>query len=116
MIESQHRLKKQWNALHFGEVKVETSGGQHVFEVQVFLNDLSPQAARVELYADRFRDKAPVRREMKLTAGQPGPHGSHIYSATVSADRPSGDYTARMVPRREGVAIPLEDARIIWQR
>jgi starch phosphorylase len=34
----------------------------------------------------------------------------------VSADRPPGDYTARMIPHRDGVAVPLEDARILWQR
>ena len=40
-------LETQWSALHFGKVKVETSGGQHAFEVQVFLGDLDPQAVRV---------------------------------------------------------------------
>jgi len=25
------------------------------------------------------------------------------------------DYTARMLPHYDGVAIPLEDARILWQ-
>ena len=72
MVESQHGLEKKWNALHFGEIKVETRGGQHVFEVQVFLNDLDPQAVRVELCADGVRDKAPVRQEMKLFAHSTG--------------------------------------------
>jgi starch phosphorylase len=34
----------------------------------------------------------------------------------VSAARPSADYTARVIPHYDGVAIPLEDARILWQR
>jgi starch phosphorylase len=34
----------------------------------------------------------------------------------VSGTRPVADYTARVVPSCEGVAIPLEDARILWQR
>ena len=41
--------------------------------------------------------------------------GSYIYGATVSASRPQADYTARVLPHYEGVAIPLEDARILWQ-
>ena len=49
----------------FGEVKVETRGEQHVFEVQVYLNDLDPKAVRVELYADGVNGGAPVRQEMK---------------------------------------------------
>jgi starch phosphorylase len=39
-------------ALHFGEVKQETADEQHVFEVQVYLDDLDPEAVRVELYAN----------------------------------------------------------------
>ena len=26
------------------------------------------------------------------------------------------DYTARVIPHCDGVAVPLEDARILWQR
>ena len=40
MIDWQHGLEQKWATLHFGEVKVETRGEQHVFEVQVHLNDL----------------------------------------------------------------------------
>mgnify|MGYP000346738372 CR=1 FL=1 len=36
--------------------------------------------------------------------------------AAVSAARPPGDYTARVIPHCTGVAIPLEDTRILWQR
>ena len=37
MVNSRNRLEEKWAALHFGEMKVETRGGQHVFEVQVCL-------------------------------------------------------------------------------
>jgi starch phosphorylase len=33
----------------------------------------------------------------------------------VSATRTPADYTARILPHYEGVAIPLEDSRILWQ-
>ena len=52
MVDWQHSLEQKWATLHFGEVKVETDGEQHVFEVQVYLDDLDPNAVRVELYAD----------------------------------------------------------------
>jgi starch phosphorylase len=42
--------------------------------------------------------------------------GGYVYNAAVSAVRPPAAYTARVIPHREGVAIPLEDARILWQR
>jgi hypothetical protein len=48
----------------FGEVKVETRGEQHVFEAQVCLNGLGPQAVRVELYADGINGGDLVREEI----------------------------------------------------
>jgi starch phosphorylase len=42
--------------------------------------------------------------------------GDYAYSATVPAARPPTDYTARVMPRCDGVAIPLEDPQILWQR
>jgi hypothetical protein len=41
---------------------------------------------------------------------------AYVYSATVPAARPAAEYKARLIPCREGVAIPLEDVRILWQR
>jgi starch phosphorylase len=116
VVDWQHSLEQKWAALHFGEVKVETRGEQHVFEVQVCLKDLDPKAARVELYADGVRGSAPVRQEMKRVRQLAGASGDYVYSAAVSAARPPADYTARVIPHGDGVAIPLEDARILWQR
>jgi starch phosphorylase len=112
----QHDMAQKWDALHFGERKVETSGDQHLFEVQVSLNDLNPGAVRVELYADGVRNGPPIRQEMKQVRPVADAPGSYLYSATVSANRPPTDYTARLMPYCEGVAIPLEDDRILWQK
>ena len=70
MVDWKHSLEQKWATLHFGEVKVETRGEQHTFEVQVCLNGLDPQAVRVELYADGIKGGDFVRRsnEMRATA------------------------------------------------
>jgi starch phosphorylase len=115
MVDWQHRLEQKWATLHFGEMKVETRGEQQVFEVQVHLNDLDPKAVSVELYADGIKGGTPVRQEMTRLRQLAGASGDYVYSATVSAARSPGDYTARVIPHRDGVAIPLEDARILWQ-
>ena len=109
-------LDQQWTALRFGEVKVETDGERHAFEVQVHLGDLDPKAVRVELYAAGVTNSAPVRQEMERADHRTAPSGGYIYRAVVPAARPAGDYTARLIPHRDGVAIPLENARILWQR
>ena len=46
VVEWQHSLEQKWGALHFGDVHVETRSEQHVFEVQVYFNDLDPAAVR----------------------------------------------------------------------
>ena len=116
MVDWQHTLEQKWGALHFGEVKVRTEGKQHVFEVQVYLNDLDPEAVQVELYADGATSDGPVRQKMKRVRQLAGSSGTYVYSAVVAAVRPPTDYTARVIPHCDGVAVPLEDARILWQR
>ena len=90
-------------------MKVETRGGQHVFEVQVCLNDLDPKAVRVELYADGINGGDPVREEMKCAGSLPDASRGCVFHATVPAARPASDYTARVIPQRSGVA---DSARI----
>ena len=116
MADWQQALDQKWGRLRFGAMKVETEVGRHVFEVQVYLDELAPAAVRVELYADGFDGGAPLRHEMKPVLRLAGAPGGYVYSAAVSAARPPADYTARMIPHCDGVAIPLEDARILWQR
>jgi starch phosphorylase len=116
MVDWRHSLEQKWATLHFGEVKVKTRDEQHVFEVQVYLNDLDPKAVRVELYADGVMGSAPVRQEMRRVRQPARASGGYVYSAAVSAARPPSDYTARVIPHCDSVAVPLENARILWQR
>ncbi len=116
VLKWRHALEQQWAALRFGDVKVETDGEQHVFEVQVYLDDLAPEAVRVELYADGVNGDRPHRQEMSSVRPLAGSVGGHVYRASVPAIRPPTDYTARLIPYRDGVAVPLEDAHILWQQ
>jgi glycogen phosphorylase len=116
VVDWQHSLEQKWAKLHFGEVQAATDAERHVFEVEVYLNDLDPNAVRVELYADGINGGVPVRQEMKRGLQLAGAPGGYVYSAAVSAARPPSDYTARLMPHHDGAAIPLEDARILWQK
>jgi starch phosphorylase len=116
MVDWQHYLEQKWDTLRFGEVKIETKGEQHEFEVEVYLNGLDPKAVRVELYANGINGGAPIRQEMKRVRQPAGALGDYVYTAAVSAARQASDYTTRLIPHCNGVAIPLEDTRILWQR
>jgi len=116
VVDWRHSLEQKWATLHFGEVKVETHEAQHLFEVQVYLSDLDLKSVRVELYAVAVDGGSPVRQEMKCVRQVAGASGGYVYGAAVSAARPPADYTARVMPHYDGVAIPLEDSQILWQR
>jgi len=96
-------------------MKVATDGGNHVFEVQVYLSGLDPNTVRVELYAVGLNGDKSLKQEMKR--GQPlvGTNG-YVYTAEMPTARPATDYTARVIPHRSGAVVPLEAARILWQR
>jgi len=116
VVDWQRNLEQKWATLHFGEVKVETQGGQHVFAIQVYLDDLDPNAVRVELFAEGAEGDHPVCHEMKPMSQLAGTSGGHVYGARIPATRPSADFTARVIPHYDGVAIPLEAKNILWQR
>jgi starch phosphorylase len=105
IVDWQHAVERAWPGVHFGAAKAESQGGQHVFEVEVYLNDLDPAAVRVELYAD---GAAPERQEMERV-------GPNTYRARVAATRSVSEYTARVVPQHRSVAVPLQTDRILWQ-
>jgi starch phosphorylase len=116
VVDWRHALDQKWTALHFGDVKVETDGERHVFEVQLYLDDLDPEAVRAELFANGTNGAAPQRVQMQRVRQLVGAANGYAYRAAVPAARPASDYTARVIPYCDGVAIPLEDARILWQR
>ncbi len=116
IVDWQHAVDRKWGGLRFGDLRVETNADHQVFEVEIFLNDLDLNAVRVELYADGVNGGDPVREEMKWARLLPGAPDGWVYHATVPAARPAGDYTVRVTPHYDGVAVPLGDARILWQR
>jgi starch phosphorylase len=116
LVSWQNTLKQKWSSLHFGELKVETNEQYHIFEIEVYLNDIDPDSIQVELYANGINDMSPLRHEMKKVATQASPDGGYIYSGQVSVTRPAKDYTVRVIPKYENVAVPLEAAQILWQR
>ena len=110
-----HSLEQKWATLRFGKTTVATKDEQLLFEVQVYLNDLAPDAVLVELYADGIEGGSPVRQTMRRDRPLVGASGGYVYSVIVPASRPQADFTARVIPHHAGVAVPLEVTQILWQ-
>ena len=117
MVNWQRAMEQHWSNLRFGEMKGETDGENHLFELQVDLSGLDPNFVRVELYADGLNGGEPVQQEMIRGQQLADANGTiYSYSAQAPATRPATDYTARVIPQHNGVAVPLEAAQILWQR
>ena len=116
LVAWQTELAKHWSALRFGPATVEQQGGQYLFHVQVFLNNMDPDAVSVELYAEPQKDGDPIVQAM--TRGErPAEAGSAFtYSASIPTSRPIADYTPRLVPQHAGAFVPLEAPFILWHQ
>ncbi len=116
IVSWQHNLEQKWTNLRFGETRIETGPEQHLFEIQVYINGLDPDAVRIELYADGVNGGDPVKQEMTRGHQLVGAENGYTYSAGVSATRPAEHFTARAVPYHPCVSVPLEAHQIVWQR
>jgi starch phosphorylase len=108
-------LDQKWDSLRFGAVRVNTRRDGHDIEVELFLNGMDPNAIRVQMYADAVNGEDSIG-EMTRIGAATDPSSPDIYRVTRSSRRSIGDYTARVLPTHADVAVPLECARIAWQR
>jgi starch phosphorylase len=107
-------LDKEWDTLSFGELTTDTVANGYLFHLPIRLNTVTPDQVVVELFANGINGEAPLRIVLK-TESMGNPEGDYVYKGLVTTTRPASDFTARIMPNYEGIAVPLEDNRIRWQ-
>ena len=112
----QTALLRHWADVRFGKLDIKSSGVRHLFQIQVYLGDLSPELVRVEIYAESIDGAPAVRQEMTRGNPLPGSTKAFVYGAEVPASRSPADYTPRVIPWHPAARIPLEDSHILWFR
>lgn len=112
----QHGVQENWQHIRFGQVSVQTSAGEHHFEVQVYLDDIDSSTIQVQLFANALDADQPLRQTMQRGHELLGSRGGYVYTAAVAASRPASDYTPRVIAFKEGILVPLECGEILWQR
>ena len=115
IVDWRRALEQHWNSLRFGELKIESTGQGHVFRIELALAGLAPDSVVVELYADAAGEESAFRQPM-IRAPAATSSGAYVYGCSVTGQRPATDYTPRVIPHFDGVAVPLEAGRILWQR
>ena len=113
LVQWENRLEKNWPMIHFGEVKIETREGNHFFDVQAYLAELTPAEVRVELFADGIAPElhlcVPVLNVIDNLQ-------TYLFRCVIPAKRAAEQYTLRVIPQRSHANIPLEAAHILWQK
>jgi len=110
------RLRKDWPTLGFGRLGITQAAAQFEFTIEVVLGKIDPQSVSVELYADAGTSRTVFRQPMRGAVATADCEGRVFYSLSVPADRPSDDYTVRVVPAHAGVNVPLENGLVLWAR
>lgn len=109
-------FEKKWQKLRFGTLNVTPAVEGFFFEVQVYLHELRPEEVRVQLYAEGLPGQAPEKPDMQLAALEQQQDCLARYRLNLPAGRPPADYTPRIIPADDKIAVPLEAAFILWQR
>jgi starch phosphorylase len=114
LLNWQKSLSSSWLALRFGSATVNQQQEQYLFQVQVYLAGLDPEAVQVELFAQGLNGEAPMRQPMNRGEGIPGSPGGFMYSARALKNRPAADFTPRLIAWRKEAILPLEAPYILW--
>jgi starch phosphorylase len=114
LLKWRHELEKHWTHLRFGPATVEQDGQLYFFQVQVFLDDLSPEGIRVELYAEARNGETMVRQLLRQGERLIGSVNGFMYTARIPTTRPATDFTPRVVPYHDRGFVPLEAPFILW--
>lgn len=113
LVQWQRHVEEHWPRLRFGSLTVTSDAQHHSFAVQVWLDELNPDAVQVELFAD---GDPPVRHEMLRGEESIGSGNAYVWTATIPRARSANDFTPRIIPGRPATSVPLESQRILWYR
>jgi starch phosphorylase len=115
IISWQRALAERWADVRMDKMGVETNDGQHDFQLQLNLGDLSPDCVKVEVYADALPG-GPAERHVMDVENQEASRAGYLYRLRLPATRSASDYTARVIAQNAEAIIPLEAPQILWQR
>ncbi len=115
LVDTLHELRNKWPQLRFGETQIENIQDGYQFISRISLNNISPDAIAIELYAEGDNLSSPEIIKMNIDPIAEGQF-EHVCHAQVKTSRSSSDYTARIVPCYQDISVPLENNLVLWQR
>jgi starch phosphorylase len=110
----QKQLAQHWPTIYMQNLQIEPAESSYRLTVHAYLDELSAEFIRLEIYANAQGDDKPFCRIMERKAALTGSVNGYIYELIVPADRPANYYTPRMVANHCHANIPAEEAHIKW--
>lgn len=115
ICEWKKNIQNHWSKIYFVKETVTSDEEHHLIDIEVYLDELNPEAIRLELHADCTPYFPSEQIEMRLIRHYPGTH-VYLYQIEINSERAASEYAARIVPYFPGVIVPLEINNILWQR
>jgi starch phosphorylase len=109
-------LHSRWSGLHIGNPVVNQSEAATNVVVPVYLGELTPNAVRVEMFADQTPEHAPEVIMLHQENAIPGSTNGYIFAGAIPPSRKMEDYTVRVVPYHPYAFLPAELPLITWQK
>ncbi|WP_262966003.1 alpha-glucan family phosphorylase [Methylobacter psychrophilus] len=110
----QKQLAQHWPTIYMQNLQIEPTESSYRLTVHAYLDDLSAEFVRLEIYANANGDNKLFCRIMERKAALTGSVNGYVYELTVPADRPADHYTPRIVANHCHANIPAEEAHIKW--
>ena len=107
-------LKHHWHEIHWGNLEMNEEQGSLSVEVQVYLGEISPENVQVQLYAEPENTGNNACQLMNRGALLSGAKNGYAYSCKLFTQRPSKDFTPRIVAYHPQAILPMESNLILW--
>lgn len=108
------QLRIRWNGIKYGEINMQPVPGGYRFSGAIFLNGIEEHKIAVQLFAEGIDGAAPEKIALQASPVS-DESGYHLFSGEWQTARAASDYTIRVIPAYDGIAVPLEDNLISWQ-
>jgi len=109
-------LEQHWGRMHFGNVSTQRSESEWQFEVQVYLDDVEPEAVSVQLCAETGEHDQVICQDLQRGPALSGANNAYVYLGSVDNRLPASAFTPRIVPANPDAIVPLEANFILWYR
>jgi starch phosphorylase len=109
-------LHSRWASLHIGNAVASQVDATTNVVVPIYLGELTPNAVRVEMFADQTAEHAPEVIMLHQERAIPGSTNGYIFAGAIPSTRQLEDYTVRVVPYHPNAFLPAELPLISWPR